>query len=294
MAMDLTKSPLLSQRYFLEVLDGILESTMLRGWSATIFVENMWGDVGLAARRSYDGRCDGLIVVAPQTDNEVVRVMRDRGTPLVLIGTTASIEGVSSVDIDNRAAGANAARHLLELGHRRFVFFGFNDRVSAAIERESGFRQTVLEAGVPVEDYYVLAADRRARPEDVAKEFLAIPADRRPTAGLGWNDGLAIQMLELLPTMGVRVPEDFSIVGIDDSPESLISTPSLSSFRQVLPVLGRRAATLLMDRIEDHSLPDEVVRFQPEFMVRESTCPPPKEISEPIRHSHHATNGGYQ
>jgi DNA-binding LacI/PurR family transcriptional regulator len=293
MTTDLTKRPLLTSGYFAGVLDGVLESAMLRGWSVTIFVENMWGDVGLAARRSYDGRCDGLIMVAPASDCEIVPVMRDRGSPLVLVGTTADSPGVSSVDADNVAIGGHAAKHLLALGHRSFAFAGKIDVIRSSIEREQGFREALFAAGIPESSYVSLTCDRKEQNDILATQFMSIPVAQRPTAILCWHDGLAARFSAWAQGEGIRVPEDLSIIGVNDGPECLESEPRLSTFHQNLPVLGRRAATLLIDRIEDPNLPDEVVRFQPKLIIRESTASREIEDLHPDSSFFQSTNGGY-
>jgi LacI family transcriptional regulator len=285
MTTDLTKRPLLNSGYFADVLDGVLEASMLRGWSVTIFVENMWGDVGLAARRSYDGRCDGLIMVAPAEDSEVVSVMRDRGSPLVLVGTTAPSPGISSVDVDNYAIGYQAAKHLIALGHERLGFFGYIDVITSSLERETGFAQAISDLGISRENYHVFACDRKEHVANMGQVFLAIPPDQRPTGALCWHDGVAARLNDFVQASGVRVPDDLSIIGVNDGPDCLSSVPQLSSFTQTLPIIGRRAANLLMDRIEDPTIPDEIVRFQSKLVIRSSTSARDGKISLPIRHS---------
>jgi len=287
MVPDITKNPILLHGYFRNVLDGVLEAAMFRGWSTTIFAERMWDDLGHAVRRSYDGRCDGLIIIAPATTSEVVGAMQERGVPLVLVGSTANLPGVSSVDIDNVAVGAAAAQHLLDLGHERFAFFGAEEIVLGSTEREQGFRTALVQAGIPLSNYrYYVQKVRPGRPSVGAlfdeEEFFQIPPALRPTGLMAWHDGTAERLYEMLPRYGLRIPEDVSVIGVDDPPESVTMTPPLTTFRQPLPTLGKRAANLLIDRILDPAHPDEVVRFSIEFVLRESTAPPPSISSRAI------------
>ena len=285
MTTDLRRQPLMTAGYFAGVLDGVMEAAMLRGWSVTIFVQNMWGDVGLAARKSYDGRCDGLIMVAPATDSEIVSVMRDRGSPLVLVGTTANSPGISSVDVDNIAIGASAARHLLALGHESFAFIGRIDVIRSSLEREEGFRSALFEAGVSPNRYWCFECGRTERIADMAAQFSSIPLAQRPTAALCWHDGIASRFSEWAQSEGVQVPGDLSLIGVNDAPEAIQSNPQLTTFGQALPLIGKRAATILMDRIEDPALPDEVVRFQSKMIIRGSTAARDSRDLSLIRHS---------
>lgn len=276
MVTDITRNPITRHGYFREVLDGIMEGAMFRGWSVTIFAEKLWDDLGLAVRRSYDGRCDGLIVIAPTVANETVATLQERGTPLVLVGTTAALPGVSSVDVDNEQVGALAAQHLLERGHESFAFLGDRPTIMAAVERESGFRKALYEAGVPENRYRVNWERQGGQPlAELLHDWHAQGRDR-PTGFLAWHDAMAESFLAACAAKGVAVPGDLSIVGVDDAPEARTTQPPLTSIPQPLHLIGKRAATLLIDRLAEPDLPDEVVRFSVELVTRESVGPAPK------------------
>jgi LacI family transcriptional regulator len=274
MVTDTTKHPILFHGYFREVLDGILEAAMFRGWSVTIFAEKMWDDLGLAIRRSYDGRCDGLIMIAPPQDSETVKTLQERGVPLVLVGTTAALPGVSSVDIDNESVGAAAAAHLLELGHRRFAYLAPNPDTAAANEREASFRARLRQAGLPDDATRTFFARNEAALEVVA-DVISGMGSARPTAIMCWHDGAACSFGAILKARGFRIPDDFSIVGVDKDPLGDIFEPPITTFPQPLHTLGKRAANLLIDRLGEDRLPDEVVRYSTELTIRGSSGPAP-------------------
>jgi len=274
MLMDITKNPITRHGYFREVLDGIMEAAMFRGWSVTIFAEKLWDDLGLAVRRSYDGRCDGLVVIAPTVANETVAALQERGTPLVLVGTTATLPGVSSVDIDNEQGAILLASHLLELGHRSFAFLGDRPTIMSAVERERGFRHALLESGIPADRYRAnWARDGGKSLEDFVKAWKK-EGRNRPTAFFGWHDHMAQAFLRICQAEGIRVPGDLSLVGIDNAPEGIES--QITSVPQPLHLIGKRASTLLIDRLAEPDLPDEIVRFSVELVHRASTGPVPK------------------
>ncbi|HWD37475.1 MAG TPA: LacI family DNA-binding transcriptional regulator, partial [Fimbriimonas sp.] len=132
---DLAESPLERDTYVRTLLDGILEGAAKRGYSVTVFAATMWDDVGNAIRRKFDGRCDGLIAIAPQPEQQIVPSLLQRGVPIVQIGSTAWLEGVSSIDIDNYEAGRLVGRHFRSLGHRRVAFLDHHRNQMSAIER---------------------------------------------------------------------------------------------------------------------------------------------------------------
>lgn len=280
MVTDITKNPLSRHGYFREVLDGILEGAMFRGWSITIFAEKLWDDVGVAVRRSYDGRCDGLIVIAPTVGSETVTVLQERGTPLMLVGTTATMPGISSVDIDNVQATDLITKHFLDLGHCRFCFMGNRRRVLAALERERAFRTALRAAEIPsdhLESNWVRDGGKSL--EDYLRQWKKRGSDR-PTAFYMWNDAEALSFLKAAKELGISIPRDLSIASIDDCPEASTSVPALTSVPQPLHLIGRRAATLMIDRLTEPNVPDEVVRFSVELTARESSGVAPK-VSSP-------------
>ncbi len=273
MVTDITKNPITRHGYFREVLDGIMEGAMFRGFSVTIFAEKLWDDLGLAVRRSYDGRRDGLIVIAPSTENETVAVLQERGTPLILIGATATRPGVSSVDIDNEQVGIIAAKHLLDLGHRSFAFLGDKTIVVSALEREVAFRNQLLAEGIPAERYRAnWMRDGGLLIPDLVRSWRG-QGSARPTGFLIWHDAMAASFIEACRSEGIDIPEDLSIVGVDDSPEGLTCEPQITSVPQPLHLIGKRAANILIDRLAEPDLPDEVVRFSVELTIRGSTGP---------------------
>jgi DNA-binding LacI/PurR family transcriptional regulator len=278
MVVDTTKNPISRHGYFREVLDGVLETAFFRGWSVTLFAEKTWGDLGLAIRRAYDGRCDGLIMIAPFKDSETVVTLQERGTPLVLVGTTPSVANVSSVDIDNVAIGVAAAKHLVELGHRRFAYVGHDFRSTSSCERWEGFRKGLKECGV--NDAAISALLTREMKGDDQEEREGNLVDRivamgheRPTALFFWHDDMAIEFMGCLQDRGLRIPDDLSVVGVDGMPEGEACEPAITSFRQPLHSLGRRAAQMLIDRLTDEASvhPDEHVRFAIELIPRGSS-----------------------
>jgi DNA-binding LacI/PurR family transcriptional regulator len=278
MVGNLTKNPL-SHGYFIQALNGVLEAAAFKGFTVQIFVEKMWDEFGHNVRRSYDGKCDGLIYVAPDLCSEVIVSLQARGTPLVQIGTTAWLPSVASVDIDNIEVGRQAARHLLELGHRRFAFFGATANHASSIEREKGFHQVLLEerpVGL-VHRVYGHAA-RGTDTLGALDEMMRLPINERPTAVFGWHDTAALEIMLELRRRGLCIPEDMSIIGVNNDPEA--KDNELTTFENPIYVLGKRAANLLIEHSVDHTLPNEVVHFPITLVKRASTGPVPSFSSQ--------------
>jgi LacI family transcriptional regulator len=275
MAEDLSYSPIFTNAYFGYVLDGILEAAGLQGWSTTIFIQRMWHqDIGQAIRRNYDGRCDGLLLLAPLDDSEAVNFLHQRGVPMVMIGSTSWLRGVSSVDIDNRATAAAAVDYLLERGHRRIGYIAQGHRTISSREREGGYRDALKAAGLePNPDLIFSHWDlRQTWPNGVVEAYLAIPEPERPSAFVCWNDLSASQVVDSFQSAGISIPRDVSFISIDDSPEAANTVPALTTFRQPLQLIGKRSVELLIDHIGDGGRYAETVRFSTHLIERESVA----------------------
>jgi LacI family transcriptional regulator len=274
MAQDLTEAPLGRHGYFHNVLDGVLEVAAFRGWGVNLIVQNMWGDLKTedVIRRSYDGRCDGVIVVAPKVGNELVETLHQRGTPICLVGTTPWLDRVSCVDLDNVAAGERIASLFLALGHRRFAFIDLEREQQSGIERKRGFCRMIEAAGYAAE---VILIPRDTPVAHAASELAARGPDR-PTAIFCWHDELARNVIKALIEHGVRIPADISIAGVDN--EGTRNEPvGLTTIDNPVTALGKHAARLMIDRIEAGATGDapEIFRYAPELVVRGSTGPAP-------------------
>jgi len=297
---DLSDGPIRSHGYFSQIFDGVLEAAAKRAFSVTVFIERMWSESGQAVRRSYDGRCDGVVLLAPKTDSPLLQALPERGVPLVVIGTTVDIPGVSFVDVDNAAVGYEMTKYLIGLGHRRIAYIGASTTTSSAVERASGYRRAMDECGIRSESRIMFSSvqsttefqryklDHHEAPPKVelegaevvggwTEEMLQALFDGKhsePTAIVCWNDDLARLAIRALQAMGKRVPQDVSVVGVDDGPPATLEKPHLTTWRQPLTHIGRRAVDLLVDRIYDHSLPDESVRYAAELVARQSAAAP--------------------
>ncbi|HEY0866464.1 MAG TPA: LacI family DNA-binding transcriptional regulator [Fimbriimonas sp.] len=302
---DLATSPITRNAYFGLILNSVLETAALRGYSTTIFVERMWDDIGHAIRRSYDGRCDGVLLLAPSVDSDALRTLWERGTPLVSIGTTVNLPGVSLVDIDNETAAATLTRYLQNLGHRRIAFVGGSVVGTSALERARGYVGAMIEAGATDEEVCVVntrgisddangvatsvEAHRPARHAhryydvvglgQAVARFVVESAMPDVTAFVCWNDGVAREVIAGLKRKGVRVPDDVSIVSFDDSADATSERPCLTTMRQPFHQIGKTAVGVLLDRILDPGQPAQAVRYMPEMIIRESAIPVKEQVS---------------
>lgn len=216
---------------------------------------------------------DGIIAIAPKPAVTNGLLQAPSGLYCVAVGGAGDPDAVPTVRIDNAAGARLATRHLLDLGHRTVHHVAGPHDWPEAQERVMGWRDTLYEAGAPVppvtfDSWNAEWGHRRG--QELAR-------DRSVTAIFCANDRIALGVLRALHEAGRKVPEEVSVVGFDDMPDSGFFMPPLTTVRQDFAEMGRRSLTLLLEHMsdaEDPGPPAHIV-VSPELVVRGSTAPPP-------------------
>jgi LacI family transcriptional regulator len=207
---------------------------------------------------------DGAVLVTPT----VVDVQY--GAPVVAVDPHTGPTDLPTIDSDNLHGARLATEHLLELGHRRIALLGGRPDLQSAQLREQGYREALTAAGVPVDERLVQvgAYDPEVSVKP-ARELLSSPD--RPTAIFAANDLSAIATIEVAAELGLRVPEDLSIVGFDNIPESVLSTPPLTTVEQPIRTMGQRAIEILVKLIRGENPEQTHITLATRLVVRQST-----------------------
>jgi LacI family transcriptional regulator len=238
--------PDLSGPYYSAVILGYEEASAAEGSSVLILGTHR--RPGGAVDQVFDlaDRVDGLVIMGRTVDDAVVEELHRRGVSVVLLAREA-VAGADSVRVDNRSAAAALVSHLIEHGHRSIVFVG-DPRASAdAGERWAGYLAAHADAGLEPAHGPVPCAFREADGRDAGRA--ALDRSPRATALVGANDEIAIGLLEAARDAGLRVPKEVAITGWDDIPAARHLSPPLTTVRQPMHEIGRRAAALLHERI---------------------------------------------
>jgi LacI family transcriptional regulator len=214
---------------------------------------------------------DGVILTPPHGDNPIIReLLGQRRIPFARIGSTGQGPGFA-IAMDDAAAAAAAADHLIGLGHRRIGFITGSDEYALSEARLRGFRGAIRAAGLKSDDSLIGKGDFTFESGAEATRKLLALADR-PTAIVASSDQMSLAALEVAKHAGLDVPGDLSIVSFDDTPIVKFSTPSLTAIRQPISQMTARAAQLLIgaNRGESETEETEILPF--EFIVRGSTA----------------------
>jgi LacI family transcriptional regulator len=208
---------------------------------------------------------DGAVLVTPTV------VDLNYGAPVVAVDPHTGPAGQPTIDSDNLRGAHLAVEHLLGLGHRRIAMLTGRPDLQSAQLREQGYREALASAGVAVdEDLVRMGAYDPDTSAEQAALLLALPD--RPTAVFAANDLSAIATMAVAAKLGLRVPEDLSVVGFDNIPESTQCSPMLTTVEQPIRQMGHRAVELLIRLIrgEDES-PDTHIMLATSLVVRQST-----------------------
>ncbi len=206
---------------------------------------------------------DGTILVTPT----VVDVLNDG--PVVAVDAHTGSSGMPTVSSDNLNGAIAATEYLLGLGHRRIGFLAGRPDLESARQREQGFRQAIAAAGVEVDPALVRVGGYTAESaEQPAHELLRL--DERPTAIFAANDLSAIETIEVAQSLDLRVPDDLSVVGFDNVPESALIDPPLTTIDQSIQQMGFEAVRLLIATIDEPDRPAVQITLPTELVVRQS------------------------
>lgn len=234
-----------------EVIEGVEQAAKENGL-ATMFVcldadaPDYEEQVGKLA---MDVSC-GVILLATEMQQEDFEPFRSFKCPLVLLDGWCDGMYFDGVLINNSESAALAVRHLIEKGHRKIGYIGGDFRIQAFRSREAGYRSALLEKGLrPNSEWQVTVGTKL----ETAYEGMLLYLERGPslpTAFFADNDLIALGAMKALTEKGYRVPEDVSLVGIDNLPYSSISNPPLTTIQVHKQSMGREAVERLLSILE--------------------------------------------
>lgn len=216
---------------------------------------------------------DGIILMNTHDGDKGLAELIEAGFPLVVIGTIASRK-VSQIDIDNRAAAAEAIGYLISLGHKDIgMIVHAPASYYAAAERLRGFRDALKEGGLQTRKEWVREANfTEASGYKAMEEILAL--GRRPTAVFAGNDVVAYGAIQAVKDAGLAIPDDIAIVGFDDDIPSRYVNPPLTTVTNPAAGLGAEAARMIISLLKGQTTDPEVSRLPTRLAVRTSTAKP--------------------
>ena len=257
--------------YYGQVLRGIEQGLAGTGYAPLI----VSGELELKDERAcidmlIARQVEGLIAMSHFLNAKELRDVAKR-VPLVAVGNPVRGARAHPIVLDNENGAKLAMRHLIELGHRRIAHIAGPTSHAHSAARLAGYKAALEEAGIPFDPDLVLPGDFH---EEAGSEGIRILIERGTpfTAVFATNDQTAMGARLALYRLGLRVPEDVSLVGFDDLPGTALLTPPLTTVRQPGSEMGRQAAHAVVALIRGER--PRTVKLEQTLVVRESTAQP--------------------
>ena len=227
-----------------------------------------WLD-GVLARRPT-----GVLLVLSKLDPSQREQLVTRDIPFAVIDPAGDLEAdVPAVGATNWQGGLAATRHLIELGHRRIGVVAGPSSMLCSRARVDGYRAALETAGLPFDPELLRAGDfHHEAGYACGRELLRLPD--RPTAVFAGNDLQALGLYEAARELGLRIPEDLSVVGFDDLPAARWVGPPLTTIRQPLAEMAATAARIVLDLARGRQPAATRIELATELIIRSSTAAP--------------------
>ena len=264
--------------YHTEVLQGVAEAGAEAGVAVVVSVRPR-GQRSSGARRpaawvrelATAGRRAVIVVASEVGAADLTALSRARMPVVVVDPLNPPSARVTSVGSTNFAGGLAATQHLLDLGHRQIAYLGGPATTACNQARMHGFRGAMEAAGAPVPDGYVRTG-RFSYEHGIAGGAALLDLPEPPTAVFAGSDETALGVIEAARGRGLRVPEDLSVVGFDDTPIARLAAPPLTTVRQPLREMGAVAVRTALRLAAGEGVDSHHVELATELVVRQSTA----------------------
>ncbi|MFN8482407.1 MAG: LacI family DNA-binding transcriptional regulator [Anaerolineae bacterium] len=245
-----TAGIIFSDPFFGSVIQGVAEAAQRRGYFLMLSMMTADMEPGFYNRILKGGHFDGLIMLSSDIDDPILPLLIKDQMRLVLIGQHPFFHNVASVDVDNREGAYAGVTHLIKLGHRRIACVTGSLQMVAALERRDGYKQALLEAGIPILPELIVNGDfTQESGYTRMRDLLALTT--RPTAVFVASDTMAVGALRAIHEAGLDIPDEIAVVGFDDLPAASYANPPLTTVYQPIAQLGAAAVELLIDGFDD-------------------------------------------
>ncbi len=256
-----------------EVVAGIEELANEQGYTVILAGSNAEPDREIAVVRSFQARrVDGILVASSRVGALHTPLLSELQIPIVLLNNQHPSAFVHSVCFNNEAGAYQAVNHLVTLGHQKIAYLGDRFGLHSDAERYAGYSKMMSEAGLKIEEQFVVRADGKpAGARSAAQQLFS--SKTLPTAVFCYNDMTALGVLAEASRRGLAVPDDLSVIGFDDIFFASYLNPPLTTVRQPMKDLGRRATQLLLALLRKEKI-ERTTLVEGELVVRDSTAPP--------------------
>ncbi|MGT2426374.1 LacI family DNA-binding transcriptional regulator [Amnibacterium kyonggiense] len=266
----------LSNPWGTEVMAGVQEVAHQEGMSVVLSPSSARHEPspgwlpGMLRRRPA-----GVLLVSTEPAEQITERLASRSIPFAVIDPAGELApGIAAVGSTNWAGGLAATRHLIELGHTRIAAVSGHAHQLCSWARLDGFRSAMGSAGLPVREDWVHMGDFLPSGGRRAAESLLDDDDDRPTAIFAGNDMQALGIIEVARERGLRVPEDLSLVGYDDTQVAMWARPRLTTVHQPIRRMAAEATRIVLRLAAGEAVERQRLELATHLVVRDSTARP--------------------
>lgn len=258
--------------FFPSVLQGISEGAREKNYALHMTTGKLEKETFEAVINMVQGkRVDGMILLNSKVEDKVISYLRKIDFPFVIIGKPSKhIEEITHVDNDNVRAMREATEYLIDLGHRDIAFIGGSLELMVTVDRLNGYKQALKNANIPLKSEYILHEEfLREGGQEAVVELMAL--EKRPTSLVVVDDLMALGVLSTLHELGIKVPEEISVVSFNNVLLSELSNPPLTSMDINIFDLGYQVSRNLIQKIQNSSEPTKRIII-PHKLVERFSC----------------------
>jgi LacI family transcriptional regulator len=260
----------LSNEFYARLATGIEQTLRGSNYQMVLISDNSESSREVAGARTFLAMRAPGVILTP-AGREAADTLAQHGVAVVEVDRRVADVPCDAVVIDNERGGMFATSHLLELGHRRVALLVADTDWTTDAGRLRGYLAAHEAAAIPVDDHLILPIRFDAR--DAEDRIAGLLDVEKPTAIFAANNLLSQQAWRVLRRRGLKLPHDVSLVGFDDISWMDMVEPGITAVAQPTMELGRRAARLLLRRIDDPAREPALEVLQPTLIVRGSTGP---------------------
>lgn len=255
----------LADYYHSQILEGIRQAS-----------QNLAIDlIMLRFGEDIRNECNGYLFINPMGDEaeQLAQVAKPK-QPIMAVGAKLNHKRVSSVDVDNIDLARQAVLHLASLGHKEIGYVGGRDETSNSQDRWKGFVAACKERGITPRDQHVLKGESwRLEENERLMLVRMLHGPQRPTAIFAAGYYFALDVYGAAGAVGIKIPDELSLIGVDDPPSAAHLSPPLTTLRQPLVQLGNSAISMLSEQMQGARTEASQRTLWAELVIRRSSGP---------------------
>ena len=267
--------PLINRHFFSTFISGVEDVAFEAGYNVIISQsKDLLQKEKQIVHSMFSNRVDGLITsLSMQTsDFGHFQMFADKNIPLIFFDRIAPQLNANKIIVDDFACGYKATQHLIDQGYQRIAHLAGPTVLNTYHDRMEGYKSALKKNQMPIENELIIC-NRLTRMDGQQAIKQLLDLKNPPDAVFCGNDTSALSMIVYLKSQGIRIPEDFGIVGFSNEPFSEVVTPSISTLKQPAQEMGQKAAELIINEIENKALPRtyQTITMPTELIIRASS-----------------------